>query len=195
MTEHSAEIGGMETLFSVVDSYARISPCKQYRYTLGRVWDPARPRVTFVMLNPSIADAYDDDPTIKKCRGFAERLGFGSLHVVNLFAYRATKPSVMWAARKAGTDIIGPDNDEELRQAFASGDAIAAWGANGAADPLRVQFVAALARAAGSRLQALSVTKADDPGHPLMLPYSSVLRPWPSSPTRPASSPEEGAHG
>lgn len=172
-----------ETLFDAIPtSYAHISKDESYRYTLGRAWEPARPLLVFVMLNPSIADASDDDPTIRKCRGFAERLGFGGIHVVNLFAFRATKPAAMWAARKAGVDIVGPDNDEVLREAFSRGDAIAAWGANGGADPLRVQFVTILARAAGSRLQALSVTKDGSPGHPLMLSYSSALRPWPTTP-------------
>jgi hypothetical protein len=170
-------------LFDWAESYAWVSADQQYRYTLGRVWDPRLPMLTFGMLNPSKADAKENDPTIIKCRGFATRLGFGGIHVVNLFAFRATKPAAMWAARKAGVDIVGPENDDVLREAFSRGDAIAAWGANGAADPLRVQFVTALARAAGCRLQALSVTKAGDPGHPLMLPYSSVLRPWPKDPS------------
>lgn len=192
MSDRHPEYDVPGSLFDWADSYARLSGCEQYRYTLGRVWEPSRPPLTFVMLNPSIADASDDDPTIRKCRGFAERLGFGGIHVVNLYAYRATKPSAMWAARTAGVDIIGPENDDVLREAFSRGDAIAAWGANGAADPLRVQFVTALARAAGSRLQALSVTKGGDPGHPLMLSYSSVLRPWPDLSTRPGSTGGDG---
>lgn len=182
----SAEI---DALFEAAETYAWVSADQQYRYTLGRVWEPRRPLLTFVMLNPSIADARDDDPTVVKCKGFAERLGFGGIHVVNLFAYRATKPPVMWAARRAGVDIVGPENDDVLRKAFSGGDAIAAWGANGASDPLRVQFVTALARAAGSRLQALSVTKGGDPGHPLMLAYSSTLRPWPTPVTLPGQTP------
>jgi hypothetical protein len=182
MAEQAGETGA---LFDATDTYAWASACGQYRYTLGRVWEPRRPLLTFVMLNPSIADARDDDPTIRKCRGFAERLGFGGIHVVNLYAFRATKPPAMWAARTAGTDIVGPENDDVLRAAFSRGDAIAAWGANAAKDPLRVQFVSALARAAGSRLQALSVTKSGAPGHPLMLGYSSTLRPWPDRATHP----------
>lgn len=169
------------SLFDWAESYARLSGDGRYRYTLGRVWDPSRPKLTFVMLNPSTADASEDDPTIRKCRGFATRLGFGSLHVVNLFAYRSRDPDAMWAARHSGIDIIGPDNDEVLREAFAAGDAIAAWGANGRYDRNRVEFVTALARAAGSRLQALSTTKAGDPAHPLMLGYSCVPAPWPTT--------------
>lgn len=165
-------------LFDVTSTYAQSSACGTYRYPLGRVWEPSRPLLTFVMLNPSIADAQDDDPTIRKCRGFAERLGFGGIHVVNLYAYRATKPSVMWQARAAGVDIVGPENDDILRAAFSRGDAVAAWGANADKDPLRVQFVCALARAVACELRALSVTKSGAPGHPLMLGYSSTVRPW-----------------
>ena len=185
MSEPSAENDVPGSLFDWADSYAHVSACEQYRYTLGRVWEPSRPSVTFVMLNPSIADAHKDDTTIRKCRGFAERLGFGGLHVVNLYAYRATKPKAMWASEAAGLDIVGPDNDEVLREAFRRGDAIAAWGAN--AKPDRVHFVSILARAAGSRLLSLSVTKAGAPGHPLMLPYSCTLQPWPTTVIPPGS--------
>ena len=179
----SADYDAPAALFDVTGSSARLSACEQYRYTLGRVWDPARPAATFVMLNPSTADSNDDDPTIRKCRGFAERYGFGGLHVVNLYAFRATKPQAMWAAQAAGVDIVGPENDEILREAFRRGDAIAAWGAH--AKPDRVEFVTILARAAGARLLSLSVTKAGAPGHPLMLPYSCVLQPWPTTVTPP----------
>lgn len=75
-----------------------------YRYILGRKWDEKKPQVTFVMLNPSTADAQQDDPTLGKCIKFATSWDYGSLEVVNLFAYRATKPCEL---RKV-SDPIGP---------------------------------------------------------------------------------------
>jgi len=42
-----------------------------YRYALRRVWDPARPAVLFIGLNPSTADHRIDDPTIRRCVRFA----------------------------------------------------------------------------------------------------------------------------
>jgi len=66
---------------------AVIDPTGDYRYSLWRVWHPKASRVAFIMLNPSQADATVDDPTIRRCIGFAQRWGYGSLEAVNLFAY------------------------------------------------------------------------------------------------------------
>jgi len=55
---------------------AVLSDCGKYRYLLERdISMLNRGTVLFVMLNPSTADAENDDPTIRKCKGFADRLG------------------------------------------------------------------------------------------------------------------------
>src|SRR5437868_12651695 len=71
---------------------AVISPCGKFRYRLTRQWGEGA-ALPFVMLNPSTADAEQDDPTIRKCVGFAKRMGYDGIEVVNLYAYRATKPT------------------------------------------------------------------------------------------------------
>ncbi len=76
----------------MLESGAHLSPCRQYRYRLWRDWDPGAGRCVFVGLNPSTADEHTDDPTIRKCVGFAKRWGFGAIDMVNLFAYRSTSP-------------------------------------------------------------------------------------------------------
>lgn len=63
-----------------------------YRFSLERAWDATRPSVLFVMLNPSTADANQDDPTIRRCVGFAKCWGFGRLLVGNLSPFRSPKP-------------------------------------------------------------------------------------------------------
>jgi hypothetical protein len=169
----------MSALFELPTSYARISDDGLYRYTLGRRWTQDRSvgAATFIMLNPSTADAERDDNTIVRCCNFARDLGCGGLHVVNLYAYRATKPADLWRA----PDPIGPDNDDFLRATFGVAreddtPVIAAWGAN--AKPLRVEFVGVLARAAGVTLTALGVTKDGAPRHPLYLPASARPERW-----------------
>lgn len=96
-----------------------------YRYTLIREWDPWLPRVMFIMLNPSTADANNDDPTIRRCIGFAKSWEFGSIAVGNLFAYRATNPKELLTV----ADPIGPDNQHFLEHLESGSDiVVAAWG-------------------------------------------------------------------
>lgn len=174
-----------EALFDLTASYAHLSDCGTYRYTLGRRWGEG-PVVTYVMLNPSTADATEDDATIRKCRRFAERYWqAGGIHVVNLYAFRATKPPAMWfAERQQGVDIVGPENDETLRSAFATAHGegspvVFAWGANGKGR--RPELVRIMALAQGVRPLALATTKDGIPGHPLMLAYANKPKPWPTT--------------
>ena len=95
---------------------ALFSECGAFRMMLWRTWSDG-PQVTFVMLNPSTADATHDDPTIRRCVGFAKREGFGCLVVVNLFNFRATKPKDLFQA----SDPIGADPIEHGFDAPAVG--------------------------------------------------------------------------
>ncbi|HEX8489334.1 MAG TPA: DUF1643 domain-containing protein [Propionibacteriaceae bacterium] len=159
---------------------ADISACGRYRYHLTRTWDQERPNLTFIMCNPSIADALIVDPTITRCIGFATRFGYGGITVVNAYAWRATKPADLWAAHRAGADIVGPENDTYLtgeleRAATAVVPVVAAWGAH--PKPDRVAQVLALPHADG--LRSLGVTRSGQPRHPLMLRSDTPLTPWP----------------
>lgn len=109
----------MNTLFGHTSAARIIGP---YRYTLTRVWEEERPRVCFVMLNPSTADASQEDPTIRRCLSFARSWGYGSLEVVNLFAWRATKPTDIFSAPSP----VGEENDHHLALAFARAERIIA---------------------------------------------------------------------
>lgn len=133
---------------------AVISPCTKFRYELCRVWDSNLPELLFIMLNPSRADDQQDDPTIRKCIGFATRLGYGSIRVVNLFAYRATDPADL----KAAGYLVGDQNDEWIERGVRECDAIAyAWGAN-ARNLSRPAHVMAIVRAHDKQAIALKLT-------------------------------------
>ena len=153
---------------------ATISECGKYRYHLSRKWGD-RPSLCFVMLNPSTADADADDPTIRKCIGFATRLGFGSIDVVNLFAYRATDPANL---KKAGYQV-GPKNDAWIETTtlltYANGgETVLAWGAN-ARKLSRPAEVLALLKRCGIAPKVLRRCADGTPQHPLMLPYTCAL--------------------
>lgn len=149
---------------------AKISPCGRYRYALGRRWGDGG-TVAFVMLNPSTADATMDDPTIRRCMGFAKTWGYGGLVVANLYAYRATKPADLWKV----ADPIGPDNDQHLVWVAEGCDQIvAAWGAHAKPD----RIAAVLALPGMDRLTALALTKDGQPRHPLYLRGDLTPQPW-----------------
>lgn len=83
----------------------------------------------FIGLNPSTADEIIDDPTVRRCIGYARDWGHVALCMTNLFAFRATSPIDM----KAAKDPIGPDNDRILiEMAKGAGIIVAAWGIHGA---------------------------------------------------------------
>lgn len=155
---------------------ARISPCGKFRYCLyreGLQELPVARTLVFVMLNPSTADAVQDDPTIRRCKTFAISHGYSAIAVVNLFAYRATDPTEL---RQAGYPI-GPDNDDYLGvMPLMYCDFVCAWGANAPTD--RAVRVARQIQRDGGRLWCLGTTRAGHPRHPLYVPGDTRLERW-----------------
>lgn len=147
-----------------------------YRYSLVRRWDEGARSLVFIMLNPSTADADIDDPTIRRCMGFAKREGFGGIVVVNLFAFRATKPADLWKA----DNPIGPENADHLRLAFTytmGRPLIAAWGAHGQGTAGEAT-AKRLAYSLGHAFSCLGKTTKGAPCHPLRLASLTPLEPW-----------------
>lgn len=170
---------------------ADLSEDRVYRYTLGRDWCPGR-RVLWVLINPSTADAFEDDPTVKKCRGFSQQwrdtergedARFGGMVMVNLFAYRATDPTDLATAQSQGVDIVGPDNDRFIREAFDHdvGRVIVGWGANfinGATQRRAREVLATLWAECDARnlqaVRALGTNQDGSPKHPLYIAYGAA---------------------
>lgn len=153
-------------------SSAHLSACGAYRYRLERQWDQGRPKVAFIMLNPSTADADQDDPTIRRCIGFAKSWGFGGLIVGNLFALRSTDPGALYRH----PDPVGPDNDKHLGAIARSAEqVVCAWGTHGKllARGLRVSELLA-----DFNLSALKITADGLPGHPLYIAGNTQPRAW-----------------
>lgn len=139
----------------------------RYRYTLARRWAPGGVVVCFVMLNPSTADAEQDDPTIRRCIAFAKEWGYAGLVVVNIFALRSTDPAQL----RIASDPVGPLNDTAIKRAMTrSGSVVFAWGNHGALHGRG-------ARVAAWRPGALclGVTSLQQPRHPLYV--SGATRP------------------
>ena len=146
---------------------AILSSCKQYRYCLTRTWHTGKGTVLFIMLNPSTANAETDDPTIRRCIGFARKWGFQQLTVGNLFALRATNPQQI----KQAIDPVGPENDQHLIKMSASADGIiTAWGTRGSYLNRDSHVLDLLP----NTIEHLGLTKQGHPRHPLYVRADAV---------------------
>ena len=124
------------------------------------------PLANFLMLNPSTADEFKLDPSCARARNYAERWGFGGVIVTNLFAWRATDPGEMKAAR----DPVGRGNDAAiLRAARRAKLVVCAWGNHGA-HLGRATSVLENLRSGGISLTYLRMNGSGHPAHPLYLP-------------------------
>lgn len=162
---------------------AVLSECGTYRYRLDR-WGFCDYKTTdtalaFIMVNPSTADADNDDATIRKCMGFCARRGVDRLIVGNLFAYRSKDVRVLAAA---GAAALGPDNDMHLSRIMRDASrVVVAWGPLAKLPaPLRGRWrdVVKIAREFNHQLDALGVASDGQPRHPLMLSYAAPLTTW-----------------
>lgn len=174
-------------------SAAYLSEDGLYRYSLRRHVAPltGHGTVTFVMLNPSTADAEQDDPTIRRCIGFARSWGFEWLKVVNLYAYRATDPVELWALDPYPpyAKQVGPDNDCIIAKVVGGSDLIVcAWGA-GNLSPNREGRVLDLIAAP----HCLGLTANGSPRHPLYVRGDTDPIPFAHCPPEAAWTREEWA--
>ena len=155
-----------------ISSGATFGPRRRYRYRLWRTWNSDEARVLFVLLNPSTADERVNDPTIRRCIGFAQTWGYGGVEIVNIFAYRSTDP----AALREISDPIGPRNDYHIKAARRrSARCIAAWGNHGAHLERGARVLRALGRL--GEVECLCETKTGQPGHPLYISARTLPRP------------------
>lgn len=168
------------------------SPCRKYRYTLWRDWmddvmeleehrnNKTAMYVQFIGLNPSTADETLDDPTIRRCIDFAKRWGFGAMCMTNLFAFRATDPDVMKAAKlpigeasfcayNVGNMAFAERNDAHIYGvANGAGLIVAAWGNDGS-HLGRSSYVLDMLKRHKFSPHHLGLTQSGEPKHPLYL--------------------------
>ncbi|WP_029458196.1 DUF1643 domain-containing protein [Solidesulfovibrio alcoholivorans] len=143
-----------------------------YRYLLTRSWGGDPREICWIMLNPSVADATADDPTIRRVRGFSEAWSFGGFTVVNLFAGIQTDPTKICGI----CDPVGPENDDYIARAARGAQRIVcAWGA-GCPWPHRPKAV--IGMLLGAPLYCLGTTRGGSPRHPLYVRGDQGLVPF-----------------
>lgn len=151
---------------------------RRYRYSLSRQWNAELPRVVFVMLNPSKADASLNDPTIARCISFADRHGCGALEVVNLFAFRTAYPEELRACRRP----VGKLNDQYIAEAAERASiVVVAWGNWGYLHGRDTEVLELIA--AKNPLFCFGITLKGQPRHPLFLPSDIRLVEFPRKDT------------
>lgn len=150
------------------------SPDRRYRYRLDfdlaeddRDVLEGEARIVWILLNPSTADEDALDPTLRRVRNFSRDFPVKTVTIVNLFAWRSTRP----AALKRTADPVGPDNDRVILEALeGSSYQVLAWGDGGR--------LAGRGRALEDLLRRRDVleeclvygyTQRGDPRHPLYL--------------------------
>lgn len=146
---------------------ATLDETRQHRYTLTRQWGDG-PQVCFIMLNPSTADENTDDATIRRCIGFAQTWGGGSLLVVNLFSLRSKNPGVL--KRLDLKSCVDVHNDHYIiNGARESGIVVAAWGNHGSLYG-RSKWIKDFLSYDGITIECLAITQKGEPIHPLYQP-------------------------
>ena len=157
---------------------AIISPCGKYRYRLERDVQEEGLVAALCGVNPSTADAVENDATIRKDIGFARVHGWRRIIKINKFAYRATDVRELATA----FDPIGPECDDHLRAVLEEADILVpCWGPL-AKLPKRLRRryieVARLMQRTGKPVMCLGTAGDGQPRHTLMLAYETPLVPW-----------------
>lgn len=162
---------------------AEFSADGRHRYALTRFWTSGEGTTVFVMLNPSTASAMANDPTVRRCCGYARDWGRRRLIVVNLFALVSTAPEVLYQH----ADPTGDPQNLETILHWASDantrEVVCAWGAHGRHLARGARVLRKLREIDGVRPLAFKLTENGEPQHPLYLPAD--LRPVPITELRP----------
>ena len=148
---------------------AIFSSDRKYRYVLWRIWNSERPKVLFIMLNPSIADEVRDDPTQRRCRRYAQRWGFGGYYVGNIFAIVSTDPRRL----KEVDDPVGTENNSYLQKLHTeSASTVIAWGTWGNLHGRNIEVLSLLKKI--KPVKCLGLCMDGNPKHPLYLKVGLV---------------------
>ena len=149
---------------STIKRHALLSKDKKYRYSLKRIWDNDKPKVLFIMLNPSLADNYQDDPTIRRLIKFAKLYGYGGFYVGNLFSYITPYPSEL-----LDKDLMfSKKNIHEIKKMTGLiKDVVYGWG-NSFEEPEWLKQII-------SNPKCFGKNKNKTPKHPLYLSYNHKL--------------------
>jgi len=157
-----------------IDSCAVFSEDDQYRYYLSRQWSTNKPLIA-IMLNPSTADAFKNDPTVQIIENLAKHRSCGGFVVINFAALRATEPKDMLKHN----DPFGKYNYYAIKKTLnqvvhrwrIKPDILLAYGNNIEKLPTGIHEANKINKlgAKYGNLKCLKMTKKGYPSHPLYI--------------------------
>ena len=142
---------------------AEFSIDKKERYSLKREWDKSKNKILYIMLNPSLADDKNDDPTIRRLINFTKKFNYGGFLVGNIFTKITPNPKEIDKSKG-----MSDKNFEKLLNLINKVDQIVyAWG-NTVEEPQLLKELVLSPKCFGKNLNGT-------PKHPLYLPKNSKL--------------------
>ena len=162
------------------EGWACFSDDGRFRYLLGRRISDSPCRLLFVMLNPSRANATRPDNTITRCLNFARDWDYGTMEVVNLFAYITPYRDRL---ATVSNPVGGSRNSEMMRNAIGLADKVVlAWGDDGAKPAYRDQAKRVMKMVCeATHPYHLGMTKKGEPRHPRVLRKDTTPTRWKKS--------------
>lgn len=148
----------METKI-LLEKGAEFSEDRKHRFALWRIWNPDLPLVMVIGLNPSTADAAEDDPTIESVTRLSKFNGYGGFYMMNCWSYISTDP------KKLDASTACAENEDWLKKVAARcADVLFAWGAFKAVKEwnLDIEFSKMFPNA-----KCIIKNKDGSPGHPM----------------------------
>ncbi len=170
-------------------SQAGFSKCGNYRLWLKKVISKRNRSLLYFGLNPSKANAYQDDPTIRRLVGFSLRWGYGELFVINLFSRVSSKTPLISKC----TNPVGEGNDQQIVSSImkwsedSRWDLWLGWGRAGNTFGRNIEAISIIELHFKNRLNlfpyakgplCLGLTKNGNPRHPLYAHNSEKLMPF-----------------
>lgn len=156
------------TLFESNTSGAEFSACGKMRFRLWRIWDESKPKAMFIGLNPSTANASNDDPTIRCVKAHSKRWGYGGIYMLNLYPFITPYPAELKISEGDEENLRHLRECAELCQVI-----ICAWGAFPIAKPAGQQIISMF-----PQVMAMKINADGSPHHPLYLPNKTIPIPY-----------------
>ena len=142
---------------------AEFSIDKKERYSLKREWDKSKNKILYIMLNPSLADDKNDDPTIRRLINFTKKFNYGGFLVGNIFTTITPNPKELDKSKG-----MSDKNFEELIKLINKVDQIVyAWGSS-IEEPQLLKKLVLSPKCFGKNFNGT-------PKHPLYLPSQTKL--------------------